>query len=161
MKKLDHKWLGPYPINKVLSHNAYSLELPSSFGHTHAVFSVILLHPYEEDPVLEHHTPPPPPPIIRDGVPDYEVERILDSQVFRERLEYLVHWKGYGAADDQWVPAMDVSGARRLVAEFHKQNQRLLNTFQLLYMPLFPSSLFRTSPNHPQAAYLTGQREVI
>ena len=34
MKKLDHKWLGPYPINKVISRNAYGLELPSSFGHT-------------------------------------------------------------------------------------------------------------------------------
>ena len=47
MKKLDHKWLGPYPINKVISRNAYSLELPSSFGRTHPVFSVVLLHPYE------------------------------------------------------------------------------------------------------------------
>ena len=122
MKKLDHKWLGPYPINKVISRNAYGLELPSSFGHTHPVFSVVLLHPYEEDPVLECHTPPPPPLIIQDSVPEYEVERILDSQVFRGRLEYLVHWKGYGAADDQWVPARDVSGARRLVAEFHKRN---------------------------------------
>ena len=69
MKKLDHKLLGPYPINKVISHNAYSLELPSSFGHTHPVFSVVLLCPYEGDPVPEHHTPPPPPPIIQDGVP--------------------------------------------------------------------------------------------
>ena len=100
MKKLDHKWLGPYPINKVISRNAYSLELPSSFGRTHPVLSVVLLRPYEADPVLECHTPPPPPPIIRDGIPEYEVERILDSQVFHGRLEYLVCWKGYGAADD-------------------------------------------------------------
>ena len=57
MKKLDHKWLGPYPINKVISCNAYSLEFPSSFGHTHPVFSVVLLLPY---PVPECHTPPPP-----------------------------------------------------------------------------------------------------
>ena len=150
MKKLDHKWLGPYQINKVISCNAYSMELPSAFGRTHPVFSVVLLHPYEEDPVPEHHTPPPPPPIIWDGVPEYEVERILDSWVFCGRLEYLVCWKGYGTADDQWVPARDVSGARRLVAEFHKWNPELLNAFQLLYMPLSPSSLFRTSQNHPQ-----------
>ena len=62
MKKLDHKWLSPYPINK--SHNAYSLELPPSFCCTHLVFSVVLLHPYEEDPVPECYSPPPPPPII-------------------------------------------------------------------------------------------------
>ena len=87
MKKLDHKWLGPYPINKVISRNAYSMELPLSFGHTHPVFSVVLPHPYEEDPVPKCHTPPPPLPIIWDGVPEYEFERIPDSQVFCERLE--------------------------------------------------------------------------
>ena len=43
MKKLDHKWLGPYAINKVVSRNAYGLQLPASFGRTHPVFSVVLL----------------------------------------------------------------------------------------------------------------------
>ena len=146
MKKLDHKWLGPYSINKVISRNAYGLELPSSFGRTHPVFSVVLLRPYEEDPVLERHTPPPPPPIIRDGVPEYEVERILDSRVFCGRLEYLVSWKGYGAADDQWVPAGDVSGARRLVAEFYKRNPEAPQRISAAFYATLP---FRASPNHP------------
>ena len=43
MKKLDHKWLGPYAINKVVSHNAYGLQLLASFGRTHPVFSVVPL----------------------------------------------------------------------------------------------------------------------
>ena len=64
MKKLDHKWLGPYTVNKVISCNAYGLQLPSTFGRTHPVFSVVLLLPYEEAPILERHAPPPPPPII-------------------------------------------------------------------------------------------------
>ena len=65
---------------------------------------------------------PPPPPVIQDGVQEFEVEKILDSQVFRGRLEYLVHWKGYGAADDLWIPAKEAVGAKRRIAEFHKQN---------------------------------------
>ena len=28
MKKLDHKWLGPYTVNKVISQNDYGLQLP-------------------------------------------------------------------------------------------------------------------------------------
>ena len=32
MKKLDHKWLRLYPIEKVISRSAYRLKLPSSFG---------------------------------------------------------------------------------------------------------------------------------
>src|SRR5882672_9287530 len=43
MKKLDHKWLGPYPVDKVVSRSAYRLKLPLSFGRTHPVFSVTLL----------------------------------------------------------------------------------------------------------------------
>ena len=39
-KKLDHKWMGPYSIEKVITHGAYRLKLPSSFGRTHPVFSV-------------------------------------------------------------------------------------------------------------------------
>ena len=53
MKKLDHKWLGPYTVDKVVSQNAYQPQLPSSFGCTHPVFSTILLQPYEEDPIHE------------------------------------------------------------------------------------------------------------
>ena len=121
-KKLDHKWLGPYTINKVVSRNAYGLTLPSLFGRTHPVFSVVLLRPYEKDAIPERHSSPPPPPIIQDGVPEYEVEKILDSRVFRGRLEYLVRWKGYGAADDLWIPAKDASGARKRIADFHREN---------------------------------------
>src|SRR5467141_1681204 len=49
MKKLDHKWLGPYPVDKVISRSAYQLKLPLSFGRTHPVFSVTLLQPYNMD----------------------------------------------------------------------------------------------------------------
>ena len=93
-KKLDHKWLSPYPIKKVISLNAYHLKLPLSFGQTHPVFRVTLLKPYNADTIVEHVQHDPPPPIVCDRVEEYEVEWILDSQVFRGRLEYLVHWKG-------------------------------------------------------------------
>ena len=65
---------------------------------------------------------PPTPPVIWDGVQEFEVEKILDSRVFQGILEYLVHWKGYGVADDLWIPAKEAVGAKRHIAEFHKQN---------------------------------------
>ncbi|KAF8516091.1 poly protein, partial [Gautieria morchelliformis] len=82
------------------------------------MFSVILLWPYEDDPILEHHAPPPPSPCQGTAFKEYEVEMILDSRMFHGRLEYIVCWKGHGAANDLWLPAKDVSGAR----EFHRQN---------------------------------------
>ena len=91
MKKLDHKWLGPYPINKVISCNAYSLELPPSFGHTHPVLcSLLYSFTIVKKPQPKCHSPLPPPSIIQYGVPKYRVERTLNGQVFCRRLEYLV-----------------------------------------------------------------------
>ncbi|KAF2968945.1 hypothetical protein GQX73_g4615 [Xylaria multiplex] len=38
----------------------------------------------------------------------YEIERLLKRRINRQggrpTLEYMVRWKGYGAADDQWYP---------------------------------------------------------
>ena len=103
-KKLNYKWLGPYTIDWVISHNAYRLKLPTSFGQVHPVFSVTLLRPYDDDPITKHQErhPPLPPPVICNGIEEYEVEKILDSRIFRGKVEYLVHWKGYGVEEDEW-----------------------------------------------------------
>ena len=121
-KKLDYKWLGPYTIDWVISRNAYWLKLPASFGQVHPVFSVTLLRPYDNDPITEcqeRHLPLPPP-VVRNGIEEYEVENILNSQIFRGKVEYLVCWKGHGVEEDEWQPSRDVRGSKRLVAEFHR-----------------------------------------
>jgi len=121
-KKLDHKWLGPYLVEKVRMWSAYCLKLPSSFGQTHLVFLVTLLRPYNADTITKCVQCDPPPPMVHNGVEEYKVEWILDSQVFRGRLEYLVCWKGYRIEEDKWKPAKDVKGSRWLVSEFHCRN---------------------------------------
>ena len=102
-KKLDYKWLSPYTIDRVISRNAYRLKLPASFGQVLPVFSVTLLHPYDDDPITERQERhlPPPPPVVHDGIEEYEVEKILDSRIFRRKVEYLVCWKGYGVEEDE------------------------------------------------------------
>ena len=122
MKKLDYKWLGPYVVEQVISHSAYWLKLPASFGDIHPVFSVTLLRPFEGNLIAERQErhPPPPPQIVRDGIKEYKVEKILDSRIFRRKVEYLVRWKGYGVEEDEWCPVRDVQGSKQLVAEFHR-----------------------------------------
>jgi len=81
MKKLDHKWLGLYAVDKVISQNAYRLKLPSSVFQTHPIFSVTFPWPYNADAIIKQvqHMPPP---VTCDGVKEDEVEQILDSLVF-------------------------------------------------------------------------------
>ena len=120
MKKLDYKWLGPYVVERVISCNAYQLKLPASFGKVLPVFSVTLLHPFESDPIAKHqeHHPLPPPPIVRNGIKEYEVKKILNCRILRGKIEYLVCWKGYGVKEDEWCPIRDVQGSKQLIAEF-------------------------------------------
>ena len=121
MKKLNYKWLGPYVVKWVISCSAYWLKLPASFGKTHPDFLVTLLCPFEGDLIAERQErhPPPPPPIVRDGIEEYEVKKILNSRILCGKVEYLVHWKGYGVEEDEWCPACNVQGSKQLIAEFH------------------------------------------
>ena len=66
--------------------------------------SLSLLRPYDDDPITERQgrRPPPPPLVICDGIEEYEVKKILDSRIFRGKVEYLVRWKGYGVEEDEW-----------------------------------------------------------
>ena len=122
MKKLDYKWLGPYVIEWVISHSAYRLKLPASFGKSHPIFSVTLLCPFEGDSITERqeHHPPLPPPIVCDGIKEYKVKNILNSWILHGKVEYLVCWKGYGVEEDEWHPVCDVQGSKQLIAEFHR-----------------------------------------
>ena len=106
----------------MISRSAYRLKLPTSFGNIHPVFSVTLLCPFEGYSIAERQEchPPLPPPIIRDSVKEYEVKKILDSWILRRKVEYLVHWKGYGVEEDEWRPVRDVQGFKQLIAKFHR-----------------------------------------
>ena len=107
-----------YLIEKVISQNAYRLKLPSSFGNVHPVFLVTLLKSYSANTISECIQKYQPPPIICNRIKEYKVDHILDSQMFWGKLEYLVHWKGYGIKEAKWRPAEDVKGSRWLVSEF-------------------------------------------
>src|SRR6266487_2361292 len=63
----------------------------------------------------------PPLPEIVDNEEHYEVEEILDSRLHRNKLQYLVKWKGFGYEENSWMNEKDVF-APRLVREFHQNH---------------------------------------
>ena len=64
-------------------------------------------------------------PTLRDGIKEYKVEKILDSQILCRKVEYLVHWKGYGVEEDKWHPIHDVQGSKQLITKFHHTHKLL------------------------------------
>ena len=119
-KKLDHKKLGPFTIEKKISSHAFRLALPHGLRLLHPVFHVSLLEPYREN-TIANRTQPPPLPVEVDGTTEYEVSAILDSRIHRRKLQYLVQWAGYeGTAEAiSWESPENVENSPLLVAQFH------------------------------------------
>ena len=121
-RKLSHCCLCPFPIERLIGTNAYHLVLPPLMKRLHPVFNVVKLTPAPRDLIPSQHRPPPPPPELVNGEEEYLVEEILNSRMFRRRLQYLVKWEGYGVEGNSWEYADSIENAPEKVADFHTRN---------------------------------------
>jgi hypothetical protein len=121
-RKLSHRRLGPYPVERRVGRYAYRLTLPPSMRRLHPVFNVVKLTLAPDDPIPGRRQDPPPPPELVDGEEEYLVEKILNSRMFRRKLQYLVKWEGYGVEHNSWEYSENVDNAMEKVAEFHARN---------------------------------------
>ncbi|GLB43833.1 putative retrotransposable element tf2 155 kda protein type 1-like [Lyophyllum shimeji] len=151
-KKLSHRYLGPYTIERQVGPLAYKLRLPRSMSRLHPVFNAVKLRLAPRDPIPGRRTRPPPPPTLIDDEEWFDVEDILDSRFFRRKLQYKVKWKGYGYEDASWEPVENVAHARDLVREFHRRHPDAPKQVRGMF-PVDPAAL-RTAraPVHRGAA---------
>jgi hypothetical protein len=127
--KLLDKFIGPFPITKVVSPVAYQLQLPPQLK-MHPVFHVEKLKPFKTSDQFPRsmHTRPPPE-VQEDGAEEYEVDRIVRhrrSKKHRGQTEYLVLWKDYPESEATWIPAANLQNAPECLREYH-QRQRSSN----------------------------------
>ena len=122
-QKLDHRNLGPYPVERHVGHGAYCVKLPPSLRHLHPVFLIMKLYPTAVDPIPGRWAKPPPPLVLVEGNEEFEVEEILNSRVRWCHLEYLVKWKGYDSRHNSWMAHYNVH-APDVVAAFYRLNPR-------------------------------------
>ena len=90
------KYVGPFPIIRLVWNNACELELPETMK-IHPVVNVSQVKKY-------HGSLQRPPPIVIDGEEEYQVEDILDHRRSGRGYQYLVSWTGYDASENQWLP---------------------------------------------------------
>ena len=131
-QKLDQKRLGPFEIVDVVGESkmAFKLKFPPHW-RIHPVFHASLLDPYRPNKIEGREQLVMPPPEIVNGELEYEVEAVLDSRVRRNKLQYLVGWKGYGPEERTWEPVENLENAKEAVATFHLRHPNRLSTKDL------------------------------
>ena len=105
-RKLQRRFVGPFPVEQKIGKAAYKLKLPTKWT-VHPVFHTSLLRPWRSS---EWNCPvnTPAPDVQVSDEPFYEVDKILKwrkTTVGRRTIkEYLVTWTGYPLEDAQWIP---------------------------------------------------------
>ena len=84
----------------------------------HPVFNVVKLLQAPEDPIPGWKARLPPPLEMVDGEEHYVVEQVLDSQLMRDQLQFLVKWEEYGYEKNSWIPESDIAALDK-IQEFY------------------------------------------
>jgi hypothetical protein len=131
-KKLAPKLYGPFRVLAKIGKSSYRLELQSRW-RIHNVFHTSLLEPYRKNEIKGRSQIRPEPEEI-EGETEYEVERILQSEVRTTRrkvggryknfksLYFLVQWKGYPDDESTWEPGTSLEHATESIEEFYGEN---------------------------------------
>jgi Chromo (CHRromatin Organisation MOdifier) domain len=132
-QKLQHRWCGPFRIVKKLSDVSYKLKLSGTLATSkvNTTFHVSYLRPFIEFDRFAHD-PDDLPPIAEwheDGSAMYEVESIIDHQMKRNKLQYLIKWYNYDAQAATWEPADNIaSTAPDIVADYHRRHPDIMTS---------------------------------
>jgi hypothetical protein len=116
--KLDHWWLGLFPIECKISNSAYRLTLPSSMKGIHPVFHVSILRKFNIDTIKDRKQERPAQVQV-NGKEEWEVEGVLDCRKKGQKMEYHVHSKGFGPEENSWEPERNLNHCGKLVADFN------------------------------------------
>ncbi|KAL0166015.1 hypothetical protein M9458_037859, partial [Cirrhinus mrigala] len=117
-RKLNPRYIGPFPISRQINDVTYELTLPEHY-HIAPTFHVSLLKPFFNPllPLSTEHAISPSPEVDTNKT-IYRVRQILVSRQRVDRLQYLIDWEGYGPEERSWVDRDDILDPT-LLTEFH------------------------------------------
>jgi hypothetical protein len=99
----------------------YELDVPDNWTGSR-VFHADRLRKFPTNPLPGQEMPQRDGEVVdeRTGDEEYEVERVLASRLFYNKLQYQVQWKDWDP-DPNWYYAGDFKNSPRLLKEFHNR----------------------------------------
>ena len=96
--------MGPFEVLERIGDLDYRLKLPWGRHRIHPVFHVDKLFPHRGNEVNgERPEEPGPIELEEEGaLGEYEVEKILNSRIYRRKLQYEVKWQGWDEGHITW-----------------------------------------------------------
>ena len=79
-----------------VGENAVKLDLPPALK-IHPVINISLVKHYQGSQLL-------PAPVEVEGQEEYELDSIVSHRKVKNRMQYLVKWKGYDDSENMWLP---------------------------------------------------------
>ncbi|MBW0512235.1 hypothetical protein O181_051950 [Austropuccinia psidii MF-1] len=118
-KDLTKRLLGTFPILKKFKTSAYHLKLPSQWKFIHPVFGISLLEPVKTSKIPNRNQQPPSQIIIEEE--EWQVSQILESNLKRGKLWYLLKWKCFSQYPERstWEQTKNLKNCPEYIKDFH------------------------------------------
>ena len=117
--KLAPRFVGPFPITKIIGPAAVRLRLPRSL-RVHPTFHVSQVKPTKDSAMVPQ--PKPPAPLeASDGGLLYKVRKLLAVRKRGRGKQFLVDWEGYGPEEREWVPQRNIDDPS-LIRDFYMEH---------------------------------------
>jgi len=116
-EKLTEHFVGLYKVKRIVSSNVIELELSKSIK-IHPIVNISRVRLYKLQ--VEEQKKILPKWVIIEGEEEFEVEKILNKRMVREKEKFLVRWKRYMVEEDTWENRENLENAKELVKEFER-----------------------------------------
>jgi hypothetical protein len=122
-KKLDYKYYKSYAISMLVDKIFYRLNLSVNMRKIYNVFHVSLLKSHNSEVDDEKQALS----IDIDDEEQWEIQNILNSRKFHDKLQYYVKWLSYDDTHNEWVKTNDMSNAQQLIFDYHLNYSEQVN----------------------------------
>ena len=127
--KFMPRYDGPYEIVDV--HHATStitLDIPNA-PNLFPTFHISNIKPWlpNDDKKFPTQTLEQPGPVDVNGIEEFFVDSIIDHKKISKGHRYLVHFKGYGPENDQWITGRELEN-NEAVKKYWQKNPDLFQT---------------------------------